>query len=92
MSFDSEERAVLAGLADVLIPAGEGFPSASDAGVAREGLDQVLAFRPDLADGLERLDRRRPWMSGRQSSSPSCQATIRQDSLCSRSSCPAPTS
>ena len=53
MSFDSEERAVLAGLADVLIPAGEGFPSASDAGVARDGLDQVLAFRPDLADGLK---------------------------------------
>ena len=55
VSFDSEERAVLAELADILIPAGEGFPSASDAGVARDGLDRVLAFRPDLADGLKRL-------------------------------------
>ena len=55
MNFDLQERAVLAGLADILIPAGEGFPSASDAGVAREGLDQVLSFRPDLADGLRRV-------------------------------------
>jgi hypothetical protein len=55
VNFDSQERAVLAELADVLIPAGEGFPSASDAGVARDGLDQVLSFRPDLADGLKRL-------------------------------------
>ena len=46
---------MLAELADVLIPAGEGFPSASDAGVTREGLDRVLAFRPDLADGLKRV-------------------------------------
>jgi hypothetical protein len=55
MTFDAHERAVLAALADVLIPAGEGFPSASDAGVAREGLDQVLSFRPDLAAGLKKL-------------------------------------
>lgn len=55
MIFDDEERAVLAGLADVLLPAGEGFPSASEAGVARDGLDRVLAFRPDLADGLKRV-------------------------------------
>ena len=63
MNFDSQERAVLAELADVLIPAGEGFPSASAAGVARDGLDHVLSFRPDLADGLKRLiaaARRRP--------------------------------
>jgi hypothetical protein len=55
VNFDSEERAVLADLADVLIPAGEGLPSASEAGVARDGLDQVLSFRPDLADELKRL-------------------------------------
>ena len=46
---------MLADLADVLIPAGEGLPSASEAGVARDGLDQVLSFRPDLADELKRL-------------------------------------
>jgi hypothetical protein len=55
LNFDANERAVLAALADVLIPAGEGFPSASDAGVAGEGLDHVLAFRPDLAAGLKKL-------------------------------------
>jgi hypothetical protein len=63
VNFDSWERAVLAELADVLIPAGEGLPSASDAGVARDGLDRVLSFRPDLADGLKRViaaARRRP--------------------------------
>jgi hypothetical protein len=42
-------------LADVFIPAGEGFPSASEAGVANEGLDQVLSFRPELAAGLKKL-------------------------------------
>ena len=55
MIFDTNERALLSGLADVLIPAGEGFPSASEAGVAGEGLDQVLAFRPDLAAGLREI-------------------------------------
>ena len=55
MNFDSAERAVLGELADVLIPAGEDFPSASEAGVAGGGLDQVLSFRPDLVDGLKRL-------------------------------------
>jgi hypothetical protein len=55
MNFDANERRLLCELANVLIPAGEGFPSASDAGVAGAGLDQVLSFRPDLADGLKRL-------------------------------------
>jgi hypothetical protein len=50
-----EERRLLARLADVLIPAGSGFPAASEAGVAGEGLDRVLAARPDLAEGLLRL-------------------------------------
>jgi len=55
VNFSADERAILARLADVLIPAGDGFPSASEAGVAAEGLDQVLAFRPDLAEGLKKL-------------------------------------
>jgi hypothetical protein len=55
MTFDADERRLLGELADVLIPAGEGFPSASQAGVAGDGLDQALSFRPDLADGLKRL-------------------------------------
>jgi hypothetical protein len=55
MTFDADERRCLGELADVLIPAGEDFPSASEAGVAGDGLDQALSFRPDLADGLKRL-------------------------------------
>jgi len=55
MNFDASERSILAGLADVLIPAGSGFPSASEAGVASAGLDQILEVRPDLAAGLKKI-------------------------------------
>jgi hypothetical protein len=50
-----DERALLATLADVLIPAGNGMPSASQSGVADAWLDAVLAARPDLACGLKEL-------------------------------------
>ena len=53
MSLDAAERSTLAGLADVLIPASADFLSASEAAVAAEGLDQVLAVRPDLESGLK---------------------------------------
>lgn len=52
MSFDPAQRTVLAGLTDVLIPAGDGMPSASAAAVAGEGLDQVLAAVPSLGASL----------------------------------------
>lgn len=55
MTFDATERSTLAGLADALIPASAGFLSASQAGVADEGLDQVLAVRPDLARPLKEV-------------------------------------
>lgn len=55
MKIEEEERKILAALADVLIPAGDGFPSASQAGVANEHLDSVLQFRPDLKDGLRNI-------------------------------------
>jgi len=55
MTFDNEQRGILAGLADVLIPAGEGFPSASQAGVAQKGMDYVLNCRPELLEGLRKL-------------------------------------
>ena len=55
MTFNDEERATLAELADVLIPAGDGFPSASEAGVAREGLDYVINCRPELLAGIRGL-------------------------------------
>ena len=52
MSLSTEDRKTLAALADALIPAGGGFPSASEAGAAGEGLDLVLAARPDLVEPL----------------------------------------
>ena len=52
MNFDAPQRAVLAGLADALIPAGDGMPSASAAAVTEEGLNQVLAAVPSLEAGL----------------------------------------
>jgi hypothetical protein len=64
VNFDSAQRAVLAGLADVLIPAADGMPSASAAAVAEEGLNQVLAAVPSLeaslADVLARAKSREP--------------------------------
>jgi len=47
-----ERRAQLAGIADELIPAGSGMPSASEAGVAGRYLDEALTARPDLAAPL----------------------------------------
>jgi hypothetical protein len=55
VNFDPAQRAVLAGLADVLIPAGDPGapgPSASAAAVAEEGLNQVLASVPGLGASL----------------------------------------
>ena len=49
------DRERLGALADVLIPAAAGMPSATQAGVHREGLDRVLAARPDLEPVLARV-------------------------------------
>jgi len=53
MSLSQERRAQLGAIADQLIPAGSGMPSASEAGVAGQFLDEVLAARPDLGAPLE---------------------------------------
>ena len=53
MSLSDHRRAQLGAIADELIPAGSGMPSASEAGVAGRYLDEVLAARPDLAEPLE---------------------------------------
>lgn len=50
--FDAAARARLAALADALIPAGEGMPAASEAGVAGEWLDAVLTAEPGFAAPL----------------------------------------
>ena len=49
------ERATLAAVADVLIPAALGMPAASEAGVPSRGIDRVLAARPDLGPTLAEL-------------------------------------
>jgi hypothetical protein len=51
--MNESQRAQLGAIADELIPAGSGMPSASEAGVAGQYLDEVLAARPDLAAPLE---------------------------------------
>jgi hypothetical protein len=53
MSLSTQRRAQLGAIADQLIPAGSGMPSASEAGVAGQYLDEVLAARPDLVEPLE---------------------------------------
>ncbi|MFZ0088095.1 MAG: hypothetical protein WAL63_01220 [Solirubrobacteraceae bacterium] len=47
-----DERRAFAALADGMIPASAGMPSASQSGAHLSGLDAVLAARPDLADPL----------------------------------------
>ena len=47
-------RDLLGALADKLIPAGSGMPSASEAGVSGEYRAALLEARPDLADPLRR--------------------------------------
>jgi hypothetical protein len=55
ITFDRDDRLKLAALADVLIPAGNEMPSASQSGVADSWLDVVLVARPDLASELKNL-------------------------------------
>jgi hypothetical protein len=49
------QRATLAGLADVLIPAGDGLPSAATAGAATRWLDEVLGALPEVDAPLAAL-------------------------------------
>ncbi|MCA9131106.1 MAG: hypothetical protein KDB22_28675 [Planctomycetales bacterium] len=55
MKFTATHRETLGGLADQLIPPDEKMPSASQADVMGQGLDQVLKARPDLAEPLRKL-------------------------------------
>lgn len=51
--LDEARRATLAALADVLVPAADGLPSASEADPAGKWLARALAARPDLVPALE---------------------------------------
>lgn len=46
--LDSNQRSVLSTVADLLIPATEEMPSATDAGVPENLIDIVLGYREDL--------------------------------------------
>ena len=51
-SLDERDRALLGAMADVLIPSGDGMPSASQAGASGRWLDEVLRVRPDFGPPL----------------------------------------
>jgi hypothetical protein len=53
--LDAAERAALAGLADVLVPASGRMPSASEADRSGKWLDRALRARPDLVPELRRV-------------------------------------
>lgn len=53
-ALQDDDRKTFAGIADVLIPAAEGMPAASEIGIQGEILDKVLGFRPDLRENLLR--------------------------------------
>lgn len=48
--LSDDERAVYAGIADILIPDAEDMPSASQAGVHTRWVDEALRYRPDLQE------------------------------------------
>ena len=52
MALTEEQRATFWALADVLIPATDAMPAASEAGSADKWLDRALAARPDLVEPL----------------------------------------
>ena len=54
-TIGAELRGVFAGLADVLIPAGETMPSGGEVALERGALDAVLAVRPDVVADLTGL-------------------------------------
>ena len=54
-TLTSEQRTAFWALADVLIPATDAMPAASEAGSAEKWLDRALAARPDLVAPLAAL-------------------------------------
>jgi len=52
--IDPALRATFRAIADVLIPAAEGMPAASEVGVHEAPFDRIIALRPDLTERLLR--------------------------------------
>ncbi len=55
MKLNVRERELFRAAADLLIPAGGGMPSASQAGVDEEGLKAVFQARPELEAALQTM-------------------------------------
>lgn len=51
-------RATFLGLADAMIPTGEGMPAASEVGIADDLLAEALNYRPDLFGPLQSILRK----------------------------------
>jgi hypothetical protein len=50
--LDEAQRELFGAIADLLIPSGDGMPSATEAGVPMKWLDEVLRARPDFGPPL----------------------------------------
>lgn len=59
--MNERRRETAAALAEQLVPAGSGMPSAREAGAGEAGLDRVLAALPELAVPLGALLDRAAW-------------------------------
>lgn len=55
LEIEAESRQRFGAIADVLIPAAEGMPSASEVGVPGRWLDRLLEVRPELGPRLLQL-------------------------------------
>ncbi len=53
-AITAQEREIFGKVADFLIPAYKRMPAATEVGVHRELLDNVLGFRPDLMEAFRR--------------------------------------
>ena len=52
--ISNDERRTFAAIADVLIPAAEGMPAATEVDVHNEVADRLLGLRPDLLEPFKR--------------------------------------
>jgi choline dehydrogenase-like flavoprotein len=80
--LSTTERRRLRDLADLLVPAGDGMPAASDVDVAGRLVDRVLAARPDLRAPLARVlgdcgDNERSALAGLEEADPAGLAQLR---------------
>ena len=81
-SLDAAERATLSAIADRLIPAAHGMPSAADV-LGDDRLRFVLNARPDLIGPLQRRSGASSVTTSRRASTPSAGTSRRRSGRCS---------